>query len=138
LLPETLSVTPSQQALLDEHAALLQRLGIEVTPFGADAVAVHAFPAMLKDTDVPSYMRDLLDRLGQQTGAPATDAVLDDLLSMMACKAAVKAGDPLAPEEVDALFAQRGLIEKSSSCPHGRPTMLRLTKSDLERQFKRT
>jgi DNA mismatch repair protein MutL len=139
LLPETLTVTPGQQALLEEQAALLRRLGIEVTPFGADAVAVQAFPAMLKDTDVPSYMRDLLDRLGQQqSGSPATDAVLDDLLSMMACKAAVKAGDPLAPEEVDALFAQRGLVEKSSSCPHGRPTMLRLTKSDLERQFKRT
>jgi len=56
----------------------------------------------------------------------------------MACKAAVKAGDPLTDEEIDALMRQRHLIEKSSSCPHGRPTMLRLTKADLNRQFKRT
>ncbi len=138
LLPETLTVTPQQAALLETRSDLLERLGIEVTPFGADAVAVHAFPAMLKDTDVASFMRDLLDRLGQKGDTPPTDAVIDDLLSMMACKAAVKAGDPLAPEEIDALFAQRSMIDKSSSCPHGRPTMLRLTKSDLERQFKRT
>ena len=57
---------------------------------------------------------------------------------MMACKAAVKAGDRLAPDEIESLIAQRHLIEKATNCPHGRPTMLRLTKADLNRQFKRT
>jgi DNA mismatch repair protein MutL len=138
LLPETVNVTPQQTALIETNADLLGQLGIEVTPFGTDAVAVHAFPALLKDTDVLSFMRDLLDHLAQQAGATAPDAVINDILSMMACKAAVKAGDPLAQEEIDALFRQRELIDKPSSCPHGRPTMLRLSKSDLERQFKRT
>ena len=68
----------------------------------------------------------------------STEVVIHGLLDMMACKAAVKAGDPLTREEIDALMRQRHLIEKSSSCPHGRPTMLRLTKADLNRQFKRT
>jgi len=138
LLPETLNVTPQQAALLESNAELLAQLGIEVTPFGTDAVAVQSFPALLKDTDVISFMRDLLDQLAQQAGPANTDAVINDILSMMACKAAVKAGDPLTPEEIDALFERRDLIEKSSSCPHGRPTMLRLTKADLDRQFKRT
>ncbi len=137
LLPESLNVTRQQVALVETNAELLAQLGIEVTPFGTDAIAVHAFPALLKDTDVVSFMRDLLDYLGQQVGATKPDMVINDILSMMACKAAVKAGDPLSQEEVDALFRQRDLIEKSSSCPHGRPTMLRLTKADLERQFKR-
>ena len=50
----------------------------------------------------------------------------------------MKAGDPLTPQEIDALLAQRELVERSSNCPHGRPTMLRLSLKDLEKQFKRT
>ncbi|MGB2987829.1 MAG: DNA mismatch repair endonuclease MutL [Phycisphaerae bacterium] len=138
LLPETLNVTSQQAALLETNAALLEQLGIEVAPFGADAVAIHAFPALLKDTDVVSFMRDLLDQLAQRAGETGTEVVIHNILDMMACKAAVKAGDPLTQDEIDALFQQRHLIEKSSSCPHGRPTMLRLTKADLDRQFKRT
>ncbi len=57
---------------------------------------------------------------------------------MMACKAAVKAGCPLSPQEIEALLAQRDLVERRSSCPHGRPTALRLSMHDLEKQFKRT
>jgi DNA mismatch repair protein MutL len=56
---------------------------------------------------------------------------------MMSCKAAVKAGDPLKPEEISALLAQKSMVEKSSNCPHGRPTTLRMTLRDLEKQFKR-
>ena len=71
--------------------------------------------------------------------APASEELLlNDLISMMACKAAVKAGDALSEAEIEALMAKRHLIEKPGSCPHGRPTMLRLTKADLNRQFKRT
>ena len=140
LLPETLTVTPKQMALLQENTALLAQLGVEVTPFGHDAVAVQSFPALLKDSDTVPFMRDLLDRLEdkEERGKPAdTETVIHELLDMMACKAAVKAGDPLTPEEIDALVAQRDLVEKSGSCPHGRPTTLKLTVRDLEKQFKR-
>jgi DNA mismatch repair protein MutL len=57
---------------------------------------------------------------------------------MMACKAAVKAGDALTPEEIESLVQRRDLVERSSNCPHGRPTTLRLSLRDLEKQFKRT
>jgi DNA mismatch repair protein MutL len=138
LLPETLHVTGRQLALLDRSSELLGRLGIEISVFGDDAVAVQAFPALLKDVDVISFFRDLVDKLADQAEAPSADAVLNDLLSMMACKAAVKAGDRLTPAEIEALVAQRHLVDKSTNCPHGRPTMLRLSIRDLEREFKRT
>jgi DNA mismatch repair protein MutL len=147
LLPETLRVTPQQAAVLEANAELLQRLGIEVTSFGTDAVAVQSFPTLLKDTQVVSFMRDLLDQLtqsapeGPASGADTstrTEVAIHRILDMMACKAAVKAGDRLTEEEIAALIAQRHLIAKATSCPHGRPTMLRLTKADLSRQFKRT
>ena len=92
----------------------------------------------MKDTDVAPFMRDLLDRLAQQAGETSTEVVIHQILDMMACKAAVKAGDPLTQEEIDTLFRQRHLIDKSTSCPHGRPTMLRLSKADLNKQFHRT
>ena len=138
LLPETVSVTPQQAALLESNADLLTKLGLEITPFGSDSVAVHSFPALLKDADVTSFMKDLLDFLTQQSGRTEPDVVIDSVLSMMACKAAVKAGDPLTPEEIDALFEKKELIDKPSSCPHGRPTTLKFTRADLDRQFHRT
>ena len=138
LLPESVSVTAEQMAILEENQELLQRLGIEVAPFGRDSVAVHAFPVLLKDADVVEFMRDLVDRLCTRPTSMSAEEVIHEILDMMACKAAVKAGDPLSDAEIASLLAQRHLVEKSSSCPHGRPTMLRLTKTDLERQFKRT
>ena len=91
-----------------------------------------------KDTDVASFVRDLLDYLASQEAQTEPDAVIDHVVSMMACKAAVKAGDPLTNEEIQELFVKRHLIDKPSSCPHGRPTTLRLTRADLDRQFHRT
>jgi len=138
LLPETVEATPQQIAVLQVHEELLGRLGIDVTPFGTNAVAVQAFPSLLGDVDAKAFLRDLIDKLGDPGESAHTEELIHELLDLMACKAAVKAGDPLTPEEIDALIAQRDLIERSSTCPHGRPTTLRLDLRDLERQFKRT
>ena len=116
---------------------MLLQLGIEAEPFGQDTVAIHAFPTILKDTDAVAFLRDLTDRLAEKGDQPHTEDVIHDLLDMMSCKAAVKAGDGLTSEEINSLIAQKGIVEKSSNCPHGRPTTLRLTLSDLEKQFKR-
>jgi DNA mismatch repair protein MutL len=137
LLPETFTATQRELALLSEHADLLHRLGIEAEPFGRDAIAVQAFPSILKDTDAAAFLRDLLDRLAEKGEQTHTEEAIHDVLDMMSCKAAVKAGDPLTPDEIDALLAQKDRVEKSSNCPHGRPTTLRLTIRDLEKQFKR-
>lgn len=138
LLPETVRVNAREIEVLESNRELLERLGIDVTPFGADSVAVHSFPSLLRDTDVPGFMRNLVDRLSDRSGETGAEVVLDAALAMMACKAAVKAGDPLAPEEIEALIGQRHLLDTPSACPHGRPTTLRLTKNDLNRQFHRT
>ena len=138
LLPETVEATPQQIAVLQAHEELLERLGIEVTSFGNNAVAVQAFPSLLGDVDAKAFMHDLIDKLSDQGGSAHPEVLIHELLDMMACKAAVKAGDALTHEEIDALIAAKDLVEKSSNCPHGRPTTLRLGLRDLERQFKRT
>ncbi|MFQ5414951.1 MAG: DNA mismatch repair endonuclease MutL [Phycisphaerae bacterium] len=138
LLPETVSVTPEQAALLETNGDLLHRLGIDVTPFGHDTVAVSAFPVLLKDADVGGFMRDLIDHLAQQPAGTSAEAVIHPIIDMMACKAAVKGGDSLTSDEIQALIRRKDVVDKSSNCPHGRPTMLRFTRADLDRQFKRT
>lgn len=137
LMPETMTASATDMALLQEHESLLAQLGIEANAFGHDQIAVHAFPSILKDTDAAAFMRDLLDQLGDQANQTHPEEVIHKVLDMMSCKAAVKAGDSLTPEEIEALIEQKSEIEKSSNCPHGRPTTLSLSVDDLEKQFKR-
>lgn len=138
LLAESLRIRPEEWEVLENNADLLARLGVEVTRFGNDTVAIQSIPSILKDADAAAFVRDLLDFLGQQAGKTDPEAVLHGLLDMMACKAAVKAGDVLTQDEITALMKQRHLVDKAGSCPHGRPTALHLTRADLNRQFKRT
>ena len=138
LIPIVLPATARQVALLDTVRPTLDRLGLEVTPFGPDTVAVQAFPSFLHKLDPGEFVRELLERGEAESLDLHGEELLHDVLDLMSCKAAVKAGDPLTPAEVDALLARRELVERSSNCPHGRPTTLRLSLRDLEKQFKRT
>jgi DNA mismatch repair protein MutL len=138
LIPIPVNVSEAQSALLDQVQPLLKRLGIEVTPFGPGSIAVHSFPSFLEKLDPAAFVCELLERGEQELLDLHEEEVLHEVLDMMACKAAVKAGDPLTGPEIEALLARRELVERSSNCPHGRPTTLRLTLRDLEKQFKRT
>ncbi len=138
LIPRTLTVSPRQLALLEQITPLLQRLGIEVAPFGPDVVAVQAFPTFLEKLEPEVFVQELLERGEQELLDLHEEELLHGIMDMMACKAAVKAGDPLTSQEIAALLARRDLVERASNCPHGRPTTLRLSLHDLEKQFKRT
>ncbi|NLF30308.1 MAG: DNA mismatch repair endonuclease MutL [Planctomycetes bacterium] len=137
LLPATLPVTPARKALLETHADLLARLGIEVSDFGPASVAVQRFPAFLDRADPAAFVADLLDLLDGGDAALDPEHLLHSVLDMMACKAAVKAGDPLGDEEIAHLLDAADAADKSTACPHGRPTQIRLTLRDLEKQFRR-
>ena len=139
LIPETVVVTEAEADRLHNHADLLGQLGIEVASFGPNTVAVQQFPSLLVERRVPigQFLRQLLDTLVEDETAEA-ERLLENLLEVMACRAAVKSGDPLAPDEIDSLLSRRESAQKGSACPHGRPTTLKLSLSDLEKQFKRT
>jgi DNA mismatch repair protein MutL len=82
-------------------------------------------------------LRGLLEQLLAGTKTPDRRDLLDELLHSIACKAAIKAGDRLSPEEISSLLAQRHLVDDAHHCPHGRPTTLVFTREDLDKQFKR-
>ena len=148
LMPAVLEASANRLSLLDQLGPLLKRIGIEARRFGEQELAVHAFPTFLFDRkiDPAEFLDELLDRATEGQidpgdlgdGSTASEAALHKVLDMMSCKAAVKAGDHLSEAELEALLARRSEIERSSNCPHGRPTTIRLTLRDLEKQFKRT
>jgi DNA mismatch repair protein MutL len=138
LIPLTLPASPRQIELANQIQPLLARLGIELSTFGPATLAVQSFPSFLERMDPAEFIRELLEKGEQELLDMHEEELLHEVLDMMACKAAVKAGDPLTQQEIEALLARRELVERSSNCPHGRPTTLRLTLRDLEKQFKRT
>ncbi len=138
LLPMPVELTNQQRALLDKVQEILSKVGIELVDFGPTAVAVQAFPAMLDRADPAAAVQDIVDRLVEMPTDSAGEQVLEEVLASMACKAAVKAGDRLSEVEMSQLLADAELTERSSNCPHGRPTILKMSLAELEKQFKRT
>jgi DNA mismatch repair protein MutL len=137
LIPETAELTARESALLVDNQDVLKQLGFGVEEFGANTILVNAYPVMIKRANLPELMREIAEQLETHEKAPTRRDVLDSLLRMMSCKAAIKAGQRLAPEEIDSLLAQRHLIDDAHHCPHGRPTALMLTQHELDRQFGR-
>lgn len=137
LVPEPVDLTATEAAAVLEQADLLKQLGVEVQPFGGETVLVSSYPAMLANLSPAEVLRGLVEKLLAGGGQPQARDLLDDLLHMIACKAAVKFGDRLTVEEIDALLSQRHLAHDPHHCPHGRPTTLVFTREELDRQFKR-
>ncbi|HEX4128804.1 MAG TPA: DNA mismatch repair endonuclease MutL [Pirellulales bacterium] len=138
LVPEPVDLGADEAAAVLERRELLARLGVKVEPFGGSTVLVSSYPAMLARMGPTEVLRTLADHLTRGGRAPERRDLLDEMLHMVACKAAIKAGDPLSAEEIDALLAQRHLAQDQHHCPHGRPTALIFTREELDKQFKRT
>jgi len=137
LVPEPVDLSAPEAAAVLERREVLARLGLEVEPFGGDTVLVSSTPAMLRGITPERLVRDLADQFRSSPLAPSADAVLEEVLNMVACKAAVKANQRLAAEEIAALLDRRHLVSDSHHCPHGRPTALVFTRAELEKQFGR-
>ena len=138
LVPELVEL-PKQEfyALLDLKEELAG-FGLAMEAFGDSTIIVRSFPQMLGRFDAKGFFRDLLDELEGPEGARKVDGRLEKILKMMACKAAVKAGERLSPEQIKNLLQRRGACENAGTCPHGRPTTIFLSRKELEKQFKRT
>ena len=137
LSPEPVDLAPSESAAILEHQEILMNLGIEVAPFGGDTVLISGYPAMLGTVDPVELLQQVARQLAIDEKQLERRDVLDELLHMMSCKAAIKSGDPLSPEEINTLIEHRALVQDSHHCPHGRPTTLVFTQQELDRRFKR-
>lgn len=136
LFPVTVEIAPRESAALEEVLSTLQLLGFVIEPFGEGTVVVHSAPRVVESTDVGecvhAVLEDYLDERRPDIGEYALKA-----MQTLACKGAVKAGQPLSYDEIASLLeAARGL-ESPDTCPHGRPSTIFLSLIELERRFKR-
>lgn len=140
LMPVLVEATPEQLDLLAPLQPLLTRVGIKADALGPRSLGIHAFPTFLfeRGVDPVPFMEEILAAAEKDGLAPAEEQALHEVLDMMACKAAVKAGDKMSGDELQALLDLREDVERSSNCPHGRPTTVRITIRDLERLFGRS
>ncbi len=137
LVPIPVTLMPAECAAVLEARGVLERLAFTVEPFGGDTVLVTSYPAMVGKLGVEELLRQVVDLLVADAKTPEPRDLVDEMLHMMSCKAAVKAGDRLTPSEVDALLQQRHLFQDTHHCPHGRPTALVFTQDELDKRFKR-
>ena len=138
LIPEKVDLEAKDLELVTEHAEALDRAGMHVEPFGGCTVIVTSKPALAGNAPAAEIVREVLDRLSAVAAGGDAAMLVDEVLHGLACRAAIKAGDPLSREEVDALVRDRRMVRESHHCPHGRPTSLVLSRQDLDRQFRRT
>jgi DNA mismatch repair protein MutL len=139
LVPDAFEADGGQIEALETHATLFEKLGIDASASGPASISVYALPTLLVSRNVngASFIRELLDKLGSSDFPSSEEESLSAVLDMMSCKAAIKAGDYLNPQELADLLKKRKEIERGSSCPHGRPTTMRLSIEELEKRFGR-
>jgi len=137
LMPIPAELSPREAALLLDHRDLLAELGLTIEEFGGSTLVITGYPLLTRKADPIELLKSVSDQIEQTGGRIDRRDLLDALLHMLACKAAIKAGQRLSPEEIEALLAQRHLVDDAHHCPHGRPTALTLSVQDLDRQFGR-
>ncbi len=136
LIPQTLSLTPTLSAALEEHVELLGSLGFAVEPFGPREWLMRSVPATLR-TPGPTRLVALLEELITlfTEGGPT---LKERAAAMVACRGAIKAGDVLQPEAMNHLVRELAHVANPFACPHGRPVILQLHQREIERRFGRT
>lgn len=136
LVPEVVDLPPLDVAALEENAEAVAALGVEVRAVGDSAVAVHAVPALLTRREPARVVKDLVAEISRTTGRAFGGAV-DLVLATMACHGSIRAGDAVSPEEARALLTALDEVDFAGHCPHGRPIVMRMGWSELERRVGR-
>ena len=134
LLPITLEVARADMLFISRNLEAFEKIGFELEPFGQNTVKMNGIPAAVPQENAGGLFMDILSRLA--TDAPAQKNPMERI-ARAACKAAVKAHEKLTREECEALLHQLSRCEQPFSCPHGRPTVLNISLSEIERRFGR-
>jgi len=138
LIPEIVSMSEGDCALLLEAVEDLAELGLSLEPFGAGSVAVRETPAILGEVNAEAMLRDIVDELTDGGTTSTVKDKLEAVLSRVACHGSIRSGRRMRAEEMNALLREMEATPHSGQCNHGRPTYIELKLSDSERLFGRT
>ena len=135
LAPVTLRLCADELELLKQNGVLLERLGFEIEPYGADSVILRSVPADIAVSDAAPMVEEVLEKLRKNISLSHRDA-LDEILHTVACKAAIKAGRNTQADELNQIVGAV-VSGRVKYCPHGRPVSITLTKKQLDKEFSR-
>ena len=135
--PIILTLSMQEARLLEEHMDRFTRIGFEIEPFGPEEYAVRAVPDNLFGIAKKELLMEMIDDLSDGLNTSMTPDLIDEKVASMSCKAAVKGNNRLSAQEVDALIGELLTLDNPYHCPHGRPTIIAMTKKELEKKFKR-
>lgn len=134
--PILLTLTADEARVLEEHMSYFEQLGYVISSLGDRDYSISAIPTDLPELSKRELLLEILDELTDEAGMTTPDTIYDKIASM-SCKAAVKGNNKLSLMEADALIGELLTLENPYACPHGRPTIISMSKTELEKKFKR-
>lgn len=134
--PMVISLTRAEEAILEEFKSEFERIGFTIEPYGGREYAISEIPANLYGINEKELFLEMLSDL-EDRGSMQPSELIASKLASMSCKAAIKGGQKISFKEADALVSQLLTLENPYACPHGRPTIITMTKYELEKKFKR-
>ncbi|MBR1599067.1 MAG: DNA mismatch repair endonuclease MutL [Lachnospiraceae bacterium] len=134
--PKVVHIDSAEHNLLNDHIAFFEQTGFEIEDFGDDAIVLRAVPDDIMGVDPQLLFDELINVLKDERGKLSVDFFVEKL-SGMACKAAIKGNTEISFAEANELLDEMMTLDNPYNCPHGRPTMISLTKTEVERKFKR-
>lgn len=134
--PAIVELSSKELSLYNDYSNIFKELGFEIEDFGLGAIAIRGIPTDLYGTDAVSLFRQIIDELIENPLKGEFEVILNKLASK-ACKSAVKGNSSLSTEEVEALLDELLTLDNPYNCPHGRPTIVSMTKYEIEKKFKR-
>lgn len=138
LVPKTLEIEPKEYALISDNLEEISRLGFDVEIFGKNTIMVRGMPAALKVQNIDTAISEIISELSSSFKIKSVDERREAVWKMMACKSAVKAGDRLSYDEMSGLVRELYATSNPTTCPHGRPTLVTISRSNMEKMFGRT
>ncbi len=135
MMPIIIELSQAEKLLYSENSLIFQNLGFEIEWFGENTLAIRAIPIIMGEPCTGEFFSNILDSL-KEAGSSATSP-LEKIIISMACKNAIKAGDSITPEETKELIDRLMKTNQPYTCPHGRPTIITMSKYELEKKFKR-
>ena len=136
LLPDIITLSHKEMDIARDNMRKFKRAGFQLEEFGENTIKLTGVPTMCLDLNTRDLFLEILDEINN-VARTAKQEVEDRFLETIACKAAVKANMALSPEEIDSLLKQLLALPNPFTCPHGRPTAIKMTKADLEKKFAR-
>jgi DNA mismatch repair protein MutL len=137
LIPQTIEMSAGELMLLERKLSALKRFGFLLEPFGPDAYAITAIPALLPEGDYRPVVRQMVAELAEVEDSEKPRQQLEERLATLACHSVIRANRKLEIAEMQALLCELDQIEFATQCPHGRPVLIEFNRDELDRLFKR-